>query len=118
MATDHVGIDALARRVSRKGIKYTGTCGAGLLRYLQWCGITVLEVTTSYKSLRRKRGKTTIHAKNDAYAANEGVRTVTQKTRTTRLRLCVFGWPSTDAARRLALQMTLNPNDLCTGGAA
>jgi transposase len=43
--------------VTRVGVECTGTYGAGLLRYLQQAGVTVLEVTTPDKSDRRKRGK-------------------------------------------------------------
>jgi len=39
------------------GIESTGSYGAGLLRFMQQAGITVLEVTTPDKQDRRRRGK-------------------------------------------------------------
>lgn len=41
----------------RVGVECTGTYGAGLLRYLQQAGVTVLEVTVPDKADRRRRGK-------------------------------------------------------------
>jgi transposase len=68
--------------LSRVGVDCTGSYGAGLLRYLQQAGTTVLEVTAPDKRDRRKRGKDdTIDAENAAHAAFAGVRTVTPKTR-------------------------------------
>lgn len=68
--------------VSRVGVECTGTYGAGLLRYLQHADITILEVTTPDKSVRRKRGKDDyLDAENAAHAAYAGIRTVTPKTR-------------------------------------
>lgn len=43
--------------VQRIGVESTGSYGAGLLRFLQLAGLTVLEVTTPDKQDRRKRGK-------------------------------------------------------------
>lgn len=66
--------------LSRIGIECTGTYGAGLLRYMQQAGVTVLEVTAPDNSDRRKRGKDDIRdAQNAAHAAFAGVRTVTPK---------------------------------------
>uniref|UniRef100_UPI003C7A1855 IS110 family transposase n=1 Tax=Amaricoccus tamworthensis TaxID=57002 RepID=UPI003C7A1855 len=68
--------------LERVGIECTGTYGAGLLRYLQHAGITVLEVTAPDKSDRRRRGKDdALDAVNAAHAAFSGVRTVTPKSR-------------------------------------
>lgn len=44
--------------ITRVGIECTGTYSAGLLRYIQQAGVTVLEVTTPDKSDRRKRSRT------------------------------------------------------------
>jgi transposase len=63
--------------LARIGVECTGTYGAGLLRYLQQAGVTVLEVTAPDKHDRRKRGKDdTIDAENAAHAALSQVRTV------------------------------------------
>ena len=43
--------------VQQIGVESTGSYGAGLLRFLQLAGLTVLEVTTPDKQDRRKRGK-------------------------------------------------------------
>jgi len=68
--------------LARIGVECTGTYGAGLLRYFQKAGVTVLEVTAPDKHDRRKRGKDdTIDAENAAHAALAQVRTVTPKTR-------------------------------------
>ncbi|MDF9435981.1 IS110 family transposase [Chromohalobacter israelensis] len=95
--------------LSRVGIECTGTYGAGLLRYLQRNGITVLEVTTPDKTVRRKRGKDdTIDAENAAHAAYAGIRTVTPKTRDgmiEALRVLKVCRKTAVAARRVALQM-------------
>ena len=54
--------------IERVGIECTGTYGAGLLRYLQAAGITVLEVTAPDKVDRRRRGKDdTLDAINAAH---------------------------------------------------
>lgn len=95
--------------LSRVGVECTGTYGAGLLRYLQQAGITVLEVTAPDKSVRRKRGKDdTIDAENAAHAAYAGRRTVTPKTRDgmiESLRVLKVCRKTAIAARRIALQM-------------
>lgn len=68
--------------LSRVGIECTGTYGAALLCYLQRAGITIMEVTTLDKTVRRKRGKDdAIDAENATHAAYAGIRTVTPKTR-------------------------------------
>ena len=90
----------------------TGTYGAGLLRYLQKAGVTVLEVTAPDKHDRRKRGKDdTIDAENDAHAALAQVRTVTPKTRdgmVESLRVLKACRKTAIAARRVALQLIQN----------
>lgn len=43
--------------VTRIVVECTGSYGAGLLRYLQNAGVTVLEVTAPDKMERRRRGK-------------------------------------------------------------
>ncbi len=95
--------------LSRVGVECTGTYGAGLLRYFQQAGITVLEVTAPDKSVRRKRGKDdTIDAENAAHAAYAGRRTVTPKTRDgmiESLRVLKVCRKTAIAARRIALQM-------------
>jgi len=93
----------------RVGVECTGTYGAGLLRYLQLAGVTVLEVTTPDKTDRRKRGKDdVIDAQNAAHAALAGRRTVTPKTRDgmiESLRVLKVCRKTAVAARRVALQM-------------
>lgn len=95
--------------VSRVGVECTGTYGAGLLRYLQRTGITILEVTAPDKTVRRKRGKNdTIDAENAAHAAYAGIRTVTPKTRDgmiEALRVLKVCRKTAVSARRVALQM-------------
>jgi len=98
--------------VRRVGIECTGTYGAGLLRYLQAAGITVLEVTAPDKSDRRRRGKDdTLDAINAAHAAYSGVRTVTPKSRTgmvEALRVLKSCRKTAVSARRVALQLIQN----------
>ena len=98
--------------LSRIGIECTGTYGAGLLRYMQQAGVTVLEVTAPDKSDRRKRGKDDIRdAQNAAHAAFAGVRTVTPKTRDgliESLRVLKVCRKTAIAARRVALQLIQN----------
>lgn len=95
--------------VARVGVECTGTYGAGLLRYLQQSGVTVLEVTTPDKADRRKRGKDdTIDAQNAAHAAYAGARAVTPKSRDgmiESLRVLKVCRKTAVAARRVALQM-------------
>jgi transposase len=96
----------------RVGVEATGTYGAGLLRYLQHAGVTVLEVTAPDKADRRKRGKDdTLDAENAAHAAFAGTRTVTPKSRdgmTESLRVLKACRKTAVAARRVALQMIHN----------
>ncbi len=98
--------------LGRVGVECTGTYGAGLLRYLQQAGITVLEVTAQDRSDRRRRGKDdTIDAENAAHAAFAGVRTVTPKTRDgmiEALRVLKVCRKTAIAARRVALQLIHN----------
>jgi transposase len=93
----------------RVGVECTGTYGAGLLRYLQRAGVTVLEVTTPDKTDRRKRGKDDVmDAQNAAHAAFAGTRTVTPKSRDgmiESLRVLKACRKTAVAARRAALQM-------------
>jgi len=68
--------------VERVGVESTGSYGAGLLRFLQQAGVTVLEVTTPDRQDRRRRGKNDdFDAQNAAHAAFAGIRTVTPKSR-------------------------------------
>lgn len=98
--------------LERVGIECTGTYGAGLLRYLQQAGVTVLEVTGPDKGDRRKRGKDdTLDARNAAHAAFSGVRTVTPKSRDgmiESLRVLKACRKTAVAARRVALQLIHN----------
>jgi transposase len=98
--------------LARIGVECTGTYGAGLLRYLQQAGVTVLEVTAPDKHDRRKRGKDdTIDAENAAHAALAQVRTVTPKTRdgmVESLRVLKACRKTAIAARRVALQLIQN----------
>lgn len=95
--------------LSRVGVECTGSYGAGLLRYLQQAGTTVLEVTAPDKRDRRKRGKDdTIDAENAAHTAFAGVRTVTPKARdgmVESLRVLKAYRKTPIAARRVALQL-------------
>jgi transposase len=95
--------------VARIGVECTGSYGAGLLRYLQSAGITVLEVTAPDKMERRRRGKSdTIDAESAAHAAFSLIRTVTPKTRSgmiEALRVLNVCRKTAVAARRIALQM-------------
>jgi len=95
--------------VTRVGVECTGTYGAGLLRYLQQSGISVVEVTAPDKADRRKRGKDDqIDAQNAAHAAFAGIRTVTPKSRDgmiESLRVLKACRKTAIAARRVALQM-------------
>jgi len=99
-------------QLARIGVECTGTYGAGLLRYLQHAGVTVLEVTAPDKQDRRKRGKDdTIDAENAAHAAFAQVRTVTPKTRdgmVESLRVLKVCRKTAVAARRVALQLIQN----------
>lgn len=93
----------------RVGVECTGTYGAGLLRYLQQAGLTVLEVTVPDKADRRRRGKDdAMDAQNAAHAAFSGARTVTPKSRDgmiESLRVLKVCRKTAVAARRVALQM-------------
>ncbi|MBS8267939.1 IS110 family transposase [Halomonas litopenaei] len=95
--------------IDRVGVECTGTYGAGLMRYLQQAGVTILEVTKPDKLSRHKRGKDdTIDAENAAHAAYAGIRTVTPKTRdgmVEALRVLKVWRKTAVAARRVALQM-------------
>jgi len=43
--------------VGRVGVEGTGAYGAGLSRYLQSCGLVVIEVDRTNRQVRRKQGK-------------------------------------------------------------
>ena len=96
----------------RVGVESTGSYGAGLLRFLQQAGVTVLEVTTPDKQDRRKRGKNDdLDAQNAAHAAFAGKRTVTPRSRDgmiEALRLLVACRKTAVTARKIALQMIQN----------
>ncbi|NOX41638.1 MAG: IS110 family transposase [Alphaproteobacteria bacterium] len=98
--------------IERVGIECTGTYGAGLLRYLQATGITVLEVIAPDKVDRRRRGKDdTLDAINAAHAAYSGTRTVTPKSRNgmiEALRVLKSCRKTAISARRVALQLIQN----------
>jgi transposase len=98
--------------VQRVGVESTGSYGAGLLRFLQLAGLTVLEVTTPDRQDRRKRGKNDdLDAQNAAHAAFAGKRTVTPRSRDgmiEALRVLVACRKTAVTARRVALQMIQN----------
>jgi transposase len=98
--------------VRRIGVESTGSYCAGLLRFLQLAGLTVLEVTTPDKQDRRKRGKNDdLDAQNAAHAAFAGKRTVTPRSRDgmiEALRVLVACRKTAVTARRVALQMIQN----------
>jgi transposase len=98
--------------VQRIGVESTGSYGAGLLRFLQQAGVTVLEVTTPDRQDRRKRGKNDdLDAQNAAHAAFAGKRTVTPRSRDgmiEALRVLVACRKTAVTARRIALQMIHN----------
>src|SRR6478672_13291315 len=100
--------------VQRVGVESTGSYGAGLLRFLQHAGVTVLEVTTPDKQDRRKRGKNDdLDAQNAAHAAFAGKRTVTPRSRDgmiESLRVLVACRKTAVSARRVALQMIHTPS--------
>lgn len=52
--------------IDRVGVELTGSYGAGLTRFLQGAGVTVLEVNTTDKATRARRGK---DDRIDAFAA-------------------------------------------------
>lgn len=99
-------------KLLRVGVKSTGSYGAGLLRFLQQAGVTVLEVTAPDKQDRRKRGKNDdLDAQNAAHAAFAGKRTVTPRSRdgmVEALRVLVACRKTAVTARKIALQMMQN----------
>lgn len=98
--------------LQRVGIESTGSYGAGLLRFMQQAGVTVLEVTAPDRQDRRKRGKNDdIDAQNAAHAAFAGKRTVTPRSRDgmiEALRVLVACRKTAVMARRIAMQMIQN----------
>ncbi len=95
--------------ITRIGVECTGSYDAGLLRYQQNVGITVLEVTAPDKMERHRRGiSDTIDAESAANAAFSLIRTVTPKTRSgmiESLRVLKACRKTAVAARRIALLM-------------
>lgn len=98
--------------LQRVGVESTGSYGAGLLRFMQQAGITVLEVTTPDTQDRRRRGKNDdLDAQNAAHAAFARKRTVTPKSRDgmiEALRVLTACRKTAVTARRIALQMMQN----------
>src|SRR3954466_13933308 len=97
--------------VQRVGVESTGSYGAGLLRFLQQAGITVLEITTPDRQDRRRRaGNDDFDAQNAAHAAFAEIRTVTPKSRDGMIEalLVLSARKTAVAARRIALQMIHN----------
>lgn len=98
--------------LQRIGVESTGSYGAGLLRFMQQAGVTVLEVTAPDRQDRRKRGKNDdLDAQNAAHAAFAGNRTVTPRSRDgmiEALRVLVACRKTAVMARRIALQMIQN----------
>jgi len=98
--------------LQRIGVESTGSYGAGLLRFMQQAGVTVLEVTAPDRQDRRKRGKNDdLDAQNAAHAAFSGQRTVTPRSRDgmiEALRVLVACRKTAVTARRIALQMIHN----------
>ncbi|MFC5508854.1 MULTISPECIES: IS110 family transposase [Hyphomicrobiales] len=98
--------------LQRIGVESTGSYGAGLLRFMQQAGVTVLEVTAPDRQDRRKRGKNDdLDAQNAAHAAFAGNRTVTPRSRDgmiEALRVLVACRKTAVTARRIALQMIHN----------
>jgi transposase len=96
-------------QVQRIGVEGTGSYGAGLLRYLQQSGVTVLEVIRPDRADRRRRGKDdTADAENAAHAALEQRRVAIPKTRdgmVEALRVLRTTRTSAVKARRHALQL-------------
>ena len=98
--------------LQRIGIESIGSYGAGLLRFMQQAGVTVLEVTMPDRQDRRRRGKNDdLDAQNAAHAAFTGKRTVTPRSRDgmiEALRVLVACRKTAVMARRIALQMIQN----------
>lgn len=98
--------------LQRVGVESTGSYGAGLLRFMQQAGVTVLEVTAPDRQDRRRRGKNDdLDAQNAAHAAFSGQRTVTPRSRDgmiEALRVLVACRKTAVTARRVALQMIHN----------
>jgi len=70
--------------IDRVGVELTGSYGAGLTRYFTAAGITVLEVNTTDKATRARRGKSdTIDAISAAQKVLSGMATTIPKDTTT-----------------------------------
>lgn len=87
--TTRLGERALCRwmrswgRLERVGVEGTGTYGAGLCRYLESEGVTVVEVNRPNRQMRRRRGKSdTVDAEAAARAVLNGEATVVPRDRT------------------------------------
>ena len=94
------------------GVESTGSYGAGLLRFMQQAGVTVLEVTAPDKAgPAQARQNDDLDAQNAAHAAFAGKRTVTPRSRDgmiEALRVLVTCRKTAVTARRIALQMIRN----------
>jgi len=95
--------------LQRIGAEFTGSYGAGLLRYMQVAGVDVLEVTAPDKQDRRRRGKNDdFDAQCAAHAAYARRRTVTPRSRdgmVESLRVLKVCRKTAVQARRIALQI-------------
>lgn len=95
--------------LQRIGVECTGSYGAGLLRYMQVAGVSILEVTAPDKQDRRRRGKNDdFDAQSAAHAAFAKRRTVTPRSRdgmVESLRVLKVCRKTAVQARRIALQI-------------
>ena len=95
--------------LQRIGVECTGSYGAGLLRYMQVAGVSILEVTAPDKQDRRRRGKNDdFDAQSAAHAGFAKWRTVTPRSRdgmVESLRVLKVCRKTAVQARRIALQI-------------
>jgi transposase len=95
--------------LQRIGVECTGSYGAGLLRYMQVAGVSILEVTAPDKQDRRRRGKNDdFDAQSAAHAAFAKRRTVTPRSHdgmVESLRVLKVCRKTAVQARRIALQI-------------
>ena len=95
--------------LQRIGVECTGSYGAGLLRYMQVAGVSILEVTAPDKQDRRRRGKNDdFDAQSAAHAAFVKRRTVIPRSRdgmVESLRVLKVCRKTDVQARRIALQI-------------
>jgi transposase len=98
--------------VTHVGVECTGTYGAGLLRYLQQAGVTVLEEPRRIKVIGASVARTIrLMPRTPSPAAFAGVRIVTPKSRDgmiESLRVLKICRKTAIAARRVALQLIHN----------